>query len=54
MKKTEIRAVEMVRTIRDRLYEDTKRLSREDFVAFIRREAAKVTAEDIHATGMRA
>lgn len=35
----------MVRTIRDRIYENTKRLSREEFVAFIRREAAIVTTE---------
>jgi hypothetical protein len=40
-----IRAVEMVRTIRDRMYEETKDLSPEDFLAFITREAAKATRD---------
>ena len=51
MKKTEIRAVEMVRATRDRFYEETKGFSREELVAYIRREAAKVTAEDARAAG---
>jgi hypothetical protein len=42
MEKTEIRAVEMVRAIRDQFYEDTKDLSREELIEFIRRKAAKV------------
>jgi hypothetical protein len=46
MEKTEIRAIEMVRAIRDQLYEDTKLLSREELVAFIKRRAAEVIAED--------
>ena len=45
MERTGIRAVEMVRAIRDQIYEDTKGLSREEFIAFIRRKASKVTAE---------
>jgi hypothetical protein len=45
MEKTEIRAVEMVREIRDQFYEDTKGLSREEFIAFIQRKASKVTTE---------
>jgi hypothetical protein len=40
MEKTEIRTMEMIRAIRDQLYEDTKNLSREELIAFIRRKAA--------------
>ena len=40
MKQTPIRAVEMVRTIRDAIYEETKHLSREELKAFFAREAA--------------
>ena len=41
MSKTNIRAVEMVRSIRDQIYEETKQLSPEEFMAFIARESAK-------------
>jgi hypothetical protein len=40
MKQTSIRAVEMVRTIRDAIYEETKDLSRDELKAFFAREAA--------------
>ena len=43
MDKIEIRAVEVVRSIRDQLYEETKHLSPEELMAFIAREAAKGT-----------
>jgi hypothetical protein len=45
MKKTPIRAVEMVRTIRDAIYEETKDLSREELKAFFAREAAAMRQE---------
>lgn len=41
MEETPIRTVEMVRAIRDRLHEETKELSREEFKAFIARESRK-------------
>jgi hypothetical protein len=44
MEKTEIRAVEMTREIRDEIYEETKGLSPEEFQAFIAREAQKAPA----------
>lgn len=47
MEKTEIQTMKMVRAIRDQLYEDTKDLSREELIEFIRRTAAKVTAEAV-------
>lgn len=40
MKQTPIRAVEMVRTVRDAIYEETKNLSREELKEFFAREAA--------------
>jgi hypothetical protein len=40
---SEIRAIEMVRSIRDELYRETKQLSAEDLKAFIAREASKAT-----------
>lgn len=46
MKQTPIRAVEMVRTIRDAIYEETKHLSREELKAFFAREAAAMRQED--------
>ena len=46
METTAIHAVEMVRAIRDRMYEQTKDLSPEEFLAFIEREAAKATRTD--------
>lgn len=47
MEKTEIKAVEMVREIRDRIYEETKGLSPEDFRAFIAREAKKAAETNV-------
>lgn len=41
MDKTEIRAVELVRSIRAQIYEETKGFSAEEFKEFIRCEAAK-------------
>ncbi len=41
MSKTNIRAVELVRSIRDQIYEETKQFSPEEFIAFIARESAK-------------
>ncbi|MFL5386910.1 MAG: hypothetical protein ACJ8GN_30825 [Longimicrobiaceae bacterium] len=51
MEKTEIRAVEMVRAIRDQFYEDTRDLSREELIEFIRRKAAGVDATPRRLTG---
>jgi hypothetical protein len=45
MKQTPIRAVEMVRAIRDAIYEETKHLSREELKAFFAREAAAMRQE---------
>jgi hypothetical protein len=45
MSKTNIRAVEMVRSIRDQIYEETKQLSPEEFIAFIARESARASRE---------
>ena len=45
MEQTPIRAVEMVRTIRDAIYEETKDLSREELKAFFAREAAAMRQE---------
>jgi len=43
---TEIRAVEMVRAIRDRIYEETKEMSPEEFTAYIARAAAQFVARN--------
>lgn len=45
MKQTPIRAVEMVRAIRDAIYEETKHLSREELKGFFAREAAAMRQE---------
>ncbi|HEX3128643.1 MAG TPA: hypothetical protein VH394_15025 [Thermoanaerobaculia bacterium] len=45
MKKTHIKAVEMVRTIRDAIYEETKNLSREELKEFFARESAAFREE---------
>ena len=45
MTETPIRAVEMVRAIRDAIYEETKDLSREELKAFFAREAAAMRKE---------
>lgn len=42
MDETPIHAVEMVRSIRDQLYEETRQMSPEEFMEFIAREAGKV------------
>jgi hypothetical protein len=43
---TEIQAVELVRSIRDQLYEETKRMSPEELKEFIAREAAKASSDE--------
>jgi hypothetical protein len=48
MKQTPIRAVEMVRTIRDAMYEETKHLSREELKEFFAREAAAMREASEH------
>ena len=48
MEETPIRAVEMVRTIRDAIYEETKHLSREELKAFFAREAAAMRQQGRH------
>jgi hypothetical protein len=45
MEETPIRAVEMVRAIRDAIYEETKDLSREELKEFFAREAAAMRQE---------
>lgn len=45
MEQTPIRAVEMVRAIRDAMYEETKDLSREELKAFFNREAEALRQE---------
>ena len=45
MEETPIRAVEMVRAIRDAIYEETKDFSREELKEFFAREAAAVRQE---------
>jgi hypothetical protein len=45
MKQTHVNAVEMVRTIRDAIYEETKSLSREELKEFFAREAAAFRKE---------
>lgn len=45
MKTTPIKAVEMVRTIRDAIHEETRDLSRDELKAFFAREAAAMRRE---------
>lgn len=45
MNETPIRAVEMVRRIRDEIYEEMKHLSCEELKEFLRREAAAMRQE---------
>lgn len=45
MEQTPTRAVEMVRTIRDAIYEETKDFSREELKAYFAREAAAMREE---------
>ena len=45
MSETPIRAVEMVRGIRDKIHEETKHLSREELKEYFRREAAAMRQE---------
>jgi hypothetical protein len=44
MDETPIKAVELVRSIRDQMYEETKDLSPDEFIAFITREAGNAVA----------
>lgn len=41
MDETPIKAVELTRSIRDQMYEETKDMSPEAFIAFITREATR-------------
>lgn len=45
MEETPIRAVEMVRAIRDAIFDETKDLSREELKAFFTREAQAMRRE---------
>ena len=45
METNEINAVEMVRAIRDRMYEETRGMSREQYLEYIRRKAERVLNE---------
>ncbi len=45
MEPESVQAVEMVRTIRDAIYEETKDLSREELKAYFAREAAALRRE---------
>ena len=45
MDNTEIKANEMVRAIRDRMYEETKDMSPEQFMEYIHEKAARVMKE---------
>lgn len=45
MKETDIRAVELVRSIRDQLYEETKSLTPEELRDFVAREARRTMPE---------
>jgi hypothetical protein len=47
MDKPAIKANEMVRAIRDQIYEETKHLTPEEFAEYIRREAALADAEEV-------
>jgi hypothetical protein len=51
MKPSSIQAVEMVRTIRDAMYEETKDLSREELKAFFARESAALRQESPQSDG---
>jgi hypothetical protein len=44
MEETPIKAVEMVRAIRDRMYEQTRDMTPAEYLDFIAREAAKTKA----------
>jgi hypothetical protein len=48
MSTSAIRAVEMIRNIRNQLVEETQGLSAEEFKAFIAREAQKVAEQPKH------
>jgi hypothetical protein len=45
MKQTPVKAVEMVRAIRDAMYEETKNFSREELKEFFARESAAFRQE---------
>lgn len=42
MEEAPIQAIEMVRSIREQLYEETRRMTPEEFVEFVTRESEKV------------
>ncbi|HEX4953329.1 MAG TPA: hypothetical protein VF017_08040 [Thermoanaerobaculia bacterium] len=54
MKEAPIQAVEMVRAIRDTLYEETKDLSRDELMAFFAQESAAMREEPQRTTGPEA
>jgi lipoate-protein ligase A len=41
MEEAPIKAIEMVRSIREQLYEETRRMTPEEFVEFVTRESEK-------------
>jgi predicted transcriptional regulator len=45
MDDVEIKAVEMVRAIRDQIREETRDMTREEYLAYIRRSASRVLDE---------
>ena len=45
MDENEINSAEMVRAIRDRMYEETKGMSREQFLEYLHRKAERVLSE---------
>jgi hypothetical protein len=45
MRKNEIRTIEMVRSIRDQIRQETEKLSAEEYRAFIAREAARLVQQ---------
>ena len=54
MDEAEIKANEMVRAIRDQIYEETKHLTPEQFAEYIRRQAALAAAEEAdESSGLR-
>lgn len=44
MDETQIKAIELVRSIRDQMYEETKHMSPDELMAFIAREAEGAAA----------
>lgn len=48
MDETPIRAIELVRSIRDQLYEETKGMTADEFKEFVTRESEKVLQPSTH------